>query len=218
MTIKTILSKFGKPKFRSTRAVVPAPGHILDIGVANNSYLECKTVFPTSIYHGLDYQEINFTMVGGDRFILCDLESDGALGGMQAVYDLIIVNHVLEHLTQGHKVFTELLGLLRPGGVLYAEFPSIRTAYKRKVGNSYHFHDDPSHRSFYKLEDLANAAILSGCSLISCGPVSSPPFKSLVSLPRALYNFFMGRGFVRFLPKEMLKIDHIMVQKNKTVL
>lgn len=217
MKIKTILSKYGKPKFTSTRAVIPSPSLILDIGVANNSYLECKSVFPSSIYHGLDYHVHNFSMMEGDRFILCDLESDGVLKEIEAEYDLIIVNHVLEHLTNGQKVFTDLLSLLRPGGVLYAEFPSIRTAFKRKSGKSYHFHDDPSHKSFYRLEDLANAAITSGCNLISCGPVDCPPFKFMVSLPRAIYNFIIGNGFLRFLPKEMLKIDHIMVQKNNTV-
>lgn len=213
MKIKTLLAKLGKPKFRSTLAVMPNPRCILDLGVANNSYLECKSVFPRSIYHGLDYLGIDFTMSAEDSFILCNLESDGALDGMQAVYDLIIVNHVLEHLSQGKKTFSKLCSLLMPHGVLYAEFPSIRTAYKRKIGNSYHFHEDPTHKRFYQLEDLANIAIEAGCQVISCGPVSPPPLKFITAFPRAILNFITGRGFVRFLPQENLKIDHIMVQK-----
>jgi len=183
LRIKTILAKQGKPKFRTTRVVMPRPRYILDIGVMNNSYAECKNVFPTSVYHGLDYQQIDFTMVQGDQFFLCDLETDGALDSMQPVYDLIIVNHVLEHLMHGIKVFSKLCGLLQPGGILYVEFPSIRTAYKRKIGHSYHFHEDPTHKAFYRLEDLANAAIKKGCNVVSCGPVSPPPIKVFNCLP-----------------------------------
>jgi len=210
---KTLLAKFGKPKFRATLALMSRPKCILDVGIANNSYLECKTVFPTSVYHGLDYQEIDFAMMKGDCFFLCDLESNGGLDGIQAVYDLIIVNHVLEHLTHGRKVFSKLCDLLQPDGILYAEFPSIRTAYKRKIGRSYHFHEDQTHKAFYRLEDLANIAIEAGCNVVSCGPVPPPPLKYLIAFPRALYNFVTGHGFIRFLPQEIRKMDYIMVIK-----
>jgi predicted SAM-dependent methyltransferase len=129
-------------------------------------------------------------------------------------YDLIIVNHVLEHLTNGHKVFIRLCELLHTGGVLYAEFPSIRTAYERQTGKTYHFHEDPTHKAFYHLEDLANSAMSVGCKIVSCGPVSPPPLKYMVALPRAIYNSIIGKGFKRFLPNEIRKIDHIMVIKN----
>ena len=211
--IKTSYAKYGKPKFRATFAVMPRPRFILDVGIANNSYAECKTVFPTSVYHGIDHQQIDFKLNNGDIFMLCDLESNGALDGIPAVYDLIIVNHVLEHLTNGGKVFSKLLSLLMPGGVLYAEFPSIRTAYKRKIGHSYHFHEDPTHKTFYLLEDLANSAIAAGCNIISCGPVTPPPLKYLIAFPRAFYNLLTGHGFIRFLPKEIRKMDHIMIIK-----
>lgn len=213
MRIKTLLAKLGKPKFRATCAVMPRPKLILDIGVANNSYAECKTVFPASVYHGLDYQQIDFAMMKGDCFFLCDLESDGALDCMQAVYDLIIVNHVLEHLTHGRRVFEKLCGLLQCGGVLYAEFPSIRTAYKRKSGRSYHFHEDPTHKAFYQLEDLANIAIVTGCKIVSCGPCPPPPLKWIIAFPRAVWNAITGHGFVRFLPHVIRKMDYIMIIK-----
>jgi len=212
MQIKTFLAKYGKPKFRATSAVMPSPTCILDIGIANNSYKECKTAFPTAVYHGLDYKKIDFAMSEGDSFFLCDLESDEALDGMQAMYDLIIVNHVLEHLTQGEKVFSKLCGLLQPGGILYAEFPSIHTAYKRQKGRLYHFHEDPTHKAFYQLEDLANTAIAAGCKVVSCGPISTP-LKDALAFPRALYAWVRRRGFVRFLPHSIRKIDHIMVIK-----
>lgn len=148
--------------------------------------------------------------------MLRDLESDIALDGIPAIYDLIIVNHVLEHLTNGGKVFLKLLSLLQPNGILYAEFPSIRTAYKRKIGHSYHFHEDPTHKAFYRLEDLANTAIAEGCNVVSCGPVSPPLLKYIISFLRATYyliSFHSWTSFVRYLPGEIRKIDHIMIIK-----
>jgi hypothetical protein len=102
--------------------------------------------------------------------------------------------------------------LLAPGGVLYAEFPSLRTAYRRKTAASYHFHDDPTHRRFYRLEDLANLAMDSGCKVLSCGPASTP-LKDLTALPRALLGRVTGAGFGPFMLHALRKIDHIMVQR-----
>ncbi len=210
---KRIFAKHGKPKFRSTYAENPRPVHILDIGVANASYAECKHVYPTSIYHGLDISDIDFELDVGDIFVRKNLEDDCALDSFLPIYDLIIINHVMEHINNGALVFKKLAALLRLGGVLYAEFPSIRTSYRKQIGSSYHFHEDPTHKTFYVLEDLANIAMKSGCQIVSCGPVSDPPLKILISGPRALFNMFRGRGFFRFLPWDTRKIDHILIKK-----
>ena len=211
--IKRYLSKYGKPKFRTTFLENPSPKFILDIGIANDSYEECKSVYPDSIYHCIDKHDIDFQMKVGDRFILCDLQDPVSLESLNPVYDLVIVNHVMEHLTNGEEVFKKLCNLLQTGGVLYAEFPSIRTAFKKKNGPNYHFHDDLTHISFYVLENLANIALKSGCHIISCGPSTSPPLKYMISIPRGLLNFILGKGFVRFLPSGVKKIDHIFVKK-----
>jgi trans-aconitate methyltransferase len=192
--------------------MVSAPRRILDVGIANDSYLECKAVFPGSVYHGLDYQKPDFRMADGDAFFLCDLEEPRRLDMLTGPYDIIIVNHVLEHLRNGEEVFTRLCLLLAPGGVLFAEFPSLRTAYKRKTTASYHFHDDPTHRRFYVLEHLANSALDTGCKVISCGPASTP-LKDLLAVPRALLGYVRGAGFGPFLLHTLRKIDHIMVQR-----
>ena len=189
-------------------AVLPEPLHILDIGIANDSYLECKAVFPRSVYHGLDYQAPGFAMAAGDQFFLCNLEEPHCLDALIPIYDLIIANHVLEHLRAGEDVFCRLCALLTPG----AEFPSLRTAYRRKTASSYHFHDDPTHKRFYRLEDLANLAIDADCKVLSCGPASTP-LKDLTALPRALVGGFSGVGFGPFMLHALRKIDHIMVQR-----
>jgi trans-aconitate methyltransferase len=201
-----------KPKFQRVMPLKCSPSIILDIGIANQSYRECKSVFPRAVYHGLDHIDTGIEFEEGDRFLLRDLEKIDALIDMPANYDLILVNHVLEHLTNGQEVFVKLCSLLSPGGVLYAEFPSLRTAYAAKRSGSYHFHDDPTHRTFYHLEDLANLAITGGCRVVSCGPVSTP-LKNLLSVPRAVIGWARGQGYGPYLLHLQRKIDHILVRR-----
>lgn len=211
--VKRILSKYSKPKFNETYKIKSSPKNILDIGVENDSYWECKKVFPYSKYTGVDFRDINFEMNNGDDFILANLENNNSLNAISSTYDLVIINHVLEHLSNGEHVFESLLRLLNPNGILYAEFPSIRSAYRKKMGNSYHFHEDSTHKKLYVLEELANIAMRNGCKIISCGPVGTPFVKSILSLPRALINLIKGNGFIRYLPSASKLNDHIFIRK-----
>ena len=110
-----------KPKFLKLAAMTPAPRLILDIGIANDSYRECKAVFPAATYHGLDLIDAGIALDAGDRFIQRNLEDEHALDGLEPVYDAIIVNHVLEHLDRGADVFARLCRMLAPNGLLYVE-------------------------------------------------------------------------------------------------
>lgn len=208
-----MLVKHIKPKFFYPFKIKPSPSFILDIGVANNSYREFKNIYPNAVYHGIDYVKSDVEFEKGDKFILQDLESENALKDMSPMYDMIVINHVLEHLNSGKEVFARLCGLLLPGGVLYAEFPSIRTAQKRKTKNSYHFHDDDTHKSFYVVEELANLAILSGCTIISCGPISTP-LKNSLSPIRAFLAWITGAPYGPFLLHSQKKIDHLFVVRS----
>ena len=77
MNLKRSLARLGKPKFRATTVVMPRPRRILDIGIANDSYQDCKAVFVGASYDGLDYQDAGISMQPGDRFVLCNLEQVG---------------------------------------------------------------------------------------------------------------------------------------------
>lgn len=209
-----LVVRYLKPKFRFVAAVNPAPRHVLDIGIANDSYRECKAVFPAAQYHGLDHVDPGIAFDAGDRFWLCDLEQPGALAGLPPVYDVVIANHVLEHLERGQEVFAGLCRLLAPRGLLYVEVPSLRTAYKAKTRWNYHFNDDPTHRTFYRIEDLSNLAMRSGCRVLSCGPVSTG-LKDLLSVPRAAVGLLRGHGWGSYLLHLQRKVDHVLVQRGE---
>jgi SAM-dependent methyltransferase len=213
MSYQVRLAALLKPKFAEVLRAGLKPKKILDIGVANNSYQECKGVFPLAAYDGIDYIDRSLVMRDGDRFFQVNLEESDSLVSFKTGYDLIIVNHVLEHLQRGSDVYAELCRLLAPGGLMYVEFPSIRTAYRAKRPGSYHFHDDPSHIKFYVLEHLANLAISNGCQIVSCGPASTW-MKDLVSLPRAVIGLFLRGSWGPYLIHFQRKIDHILIRRS----
>jgi SAM-dependent methyltransferase len=212
MNIKYELIKCIKPKFFYPFKIKPSPGFILDIGVANNSYKEFKNIYPDAVYHGIDCVESDIVFEKEDQFFLENLESSDALKNLSPIYDMIVINHVLEHLSNGKEVFSKLCSLLAPGGVLYAEFPSIRSAQAKKTPWRYHFHDDPTHQSFYVIQDLANIAIEMGCKLITCGPISTL-LKNCLAYPRALLGLLNGKCFGSYLIHSKGYIDHIFIRK-----
>ena len=208
MLVGKIIRLF-KPKFYITYSKKSQPMSILDIGVANNSYRECKLVFPEAEYTGLDKFPLKNELDDGDSFVLCDLEVDDLLSKINhETFDLIIVNHVLEHLYNGEDIFKTLCSQLSVGGCVYCEFPSIRTAMSKKTRYTYHFHDDLTHKRFYTLETLANLSMSLGCQVISCGAASTP-MKDIFSIPRALVDMVRGKGYGSALLFLERKIDYI---------
>lgn len=85
-------------------------------------------------------------------------------------FDFIVASHVIEHVQNPMLLFEELMRICKPGGYVYIEAPSDKSAsvksdpdYKKK--NFYSFWDDPTHirpwtpAAFYRL------ALSYGCEL-----------------------------------------------------
>lgn len=206
-------SVYIKPKFYKFRRQRRESLAILDIGLDNNSYEEAKWVFPHATYTGVDIKSPSQAVNEPDRFLRLDLEKDfslDVLGG--ECFDLIVINHVLEHLANGERVFAALAGRVKPGGFMYAEFPGLRTAAHPKSPWRYHFHDDPTHKRFYVLEDLANLALQHGLRVSSCGPVSTP-WKDLLTPFRALTSAIKRKNVGPELIFLQRKVIHICVTR-----
>ena len=71
------------------------------------------------------FSSYELSIYGGDNSI--DLE---AIDRASATYDVIICNHVLEHIPDDRKAFTELIRVLSPSGFLEVTVPN---PYFRKI-------------------------------------------------------------------------------------
>ena len=184
-----------KSKFYNVARFAPDARCVLDVGVANRSAFEMKQVLPRCEYHGLD-REVAFDPAERalmDHFYAMDLEVDPLRSVERGRYDLIVVNHVLEHVVNGLEVVGQAVACLRPGGVLYLEVPNVRSLGRAPSRFSYHFHDDPTHKRLYTPEDLCNTVLAAGGKVIACGAADTP-LKSLLAVPRALLGLLRGQS------------------------
>ena len=184
-----------KSKFYNLRRFAGSPARVLDVGVANRSAFEMKQVLPHCEYHGVD-REAAFNASERalmDDFFIIDLEADPLRSVARSSYDLVVINHVLEHVGNGLEVVGQAMACLRPGGVLYLEVPNVLSLGHPASRWSYHFHDDPTHKRFYTPEALCNAVMDAGGKVMACGAAGTP-LKTLASLPRALWGVLRGQA------------------------
>ena len=137
-------------KFQYVRRRISSPAiRILDIGCGNNSPSVTKHWFPGCHYTGADIQRYN---LGGaddaakDAFYLLGADGSGYSAIPGASYDLVILNHVLEHMTEPAPILAALCAKLKPGGYIWIAFPSLRSlGLPSSEDETLQFCDDPTH-------------------------------------------------------------------------
>ncbi len=67
----------------------------------------------------------------------------GSLGDIEGQYDLIILNHVIEHFTDFYGNMDTLIGHLNPGGHLYIGVPNIDNYGRGQLQNAHIFYFSP---------------------------------------------------------------------------
>ena len=132
---------------------LPGQGALLDFGCGHGFFLrDFHTVLPDWELFGYDITTDKLDelhAIEGVRRIFTD--------GIDAVdqrFDLITLNHVLEHLVEPVAILRALRGLLRPGGRLIVRVPSFLELHSEFVIGD--------HVSLFTTHTLATAAGLAG--------------------------------------------------------
>ena len=141
---------------------------ILDIGLDNESISRAKLVYSNiQAYHGLDIRDLSEDEKKViNEFYLLDLDSDNLQSLHDDFYDLILMNHVIEHLNRGLDAILALSYKVRRGGYFFIEFPNVNSLSKSIYCN-YHFHCDPTHKRIYNISEIANILISNDFEIIS---------------------------------------------------
>jgi len=188
------------PRLRpGRRAFGAAAIRILDIGCGNHSPTITKGWFPTSEYHGADIQVFNLDERDHrnmDRFIL--LTPDG--GGYDAIaddhYDFVICNHVMEHIAGQEAALKNICAKLKPGGLIWVAFPSLRSLELPSAEGTLNFCDDDTHVRLCDVKDVSNWLLANGVKVLKGGRSRDAVRFALgaVLLPFALLSrLFTGR-------------------------
>ncbi len=129
-----------------------AGARLLDVGAGNGAYLlsvrsagwEIVGVEPdpaaaaVARRAGLDVREGNIH----------------SLQGAEGSFDVITMNHVIEHVHEPRTVLSEAFRLLRPGGILYLETPNIESRGYRRFGRHWRGLEPPRHLVLFTWNSL----------------------------------------------------------------
>lgn len=192
---------------------------MLDIGCGNNSASKTKLWFPKCIYHGLDkvkdYNNLDSNFKLMEKFYEVDLTTSQLDEIPNEFFDVIMMTHVIEHLSNGDEVLINLLSKLKEGGYFYIEYPSFKSTNFPSMKGTLNFFDDPTHCRIYSRFELYNLFLKNKCKIIKGGvrrdmvSIFLTPMRAIQSLINAKYIkgsvFWDLLGFAEF----------IIVQKNQ---
>lgn len=122
---------------------------VLDVGCGEGGLLKAIKLFRDDIkLIGIDKDEQ--TLPDGIQFFNINILKEKIPFDNESV-DYAFMTHVLEHLQDPAVILAELKRVLKHGGKIYIEAPSLRSCYlpsisfKLKDGMPINFYDDPSH-------------------------------------------------------------------------
>lgn len=127
--------------FKRIEKIIP-PGRILDIGCAIGTAL---IVARERGWEGtgieLSYSSVEIAKRRGIKIISTPIE-DAPLD--DEYFDLITMNHVLEHIVVVEPFFQKIIRIMRPKGLLYISVPNVKAwqFYLKRRNYAWTFHND----------------------------------------------------------------------------
>ncbi len=171
---------------------------LLDIGAGNHSAQYIKRFFPNCDYYGVDLSrdynndETDFALMKGFyEMDLTRLEFGKIPDGH---FDAILMAHVIEHLHNGDRVIEGLIPKLRKGGVLYIEYPGLKSTRLPGMRESLNFFDDGSHVRLYTIPELINTLLRSGVRTTGIGTRRN--WGTIVLMPILIPYRLLSRGYL----------------------
>jgi SAM-dependent methyltransferase len=114
-------------------------------------------------------------------FQICNLDTD-PLKFEEGFFDAILISHVLEHLNHPDELLNKLHKILKVGGKVYVEMPSIQTleypknyelsAINIKVAIS-NFFDDATHKKTFSSDQLKGLIMRAGFESLESGVIEN---------------------------------------------
>ena len=210
-------------KFRFVRGkLTMAAPRILDIGCGNGSPSLTKKWFAGCHYAGADIQRYklsNADVAAMDEFYQLGADGSGYDAIPQASYDLVILNHVIEHMREPGPIVARLCGKLKPGGYMWIAFPSQRSlTLPHSVDETLNFYDDPTHVYLPKVAEIAEILLANGVTVLDAGRSREGFWTTIADgfkfckrrLNKLMTGNFSGRGMWYLMGFE----DHVFGQRS----
>lgn len=129
---------------------------VLDFGCGNARLLHRLRDRGLRDLVGFDFDPKARAAARGDGFEIVDTLD--ALRPPARPFDVIVLNHVVEHLDDPVATLTGLLGLLRPEGLLYLRTPNVSSALARLFGDDWRGWETPRHLHLFDVRSARRLA------------------------------------------------------------
>ena len=145
---------------------------ILDVGCGNGSISRIARWFPNAEIDGvtLHREELTAHELSRSRNLhFVNLEIVKLSDIFFEKYDLIIMSHFVEHVTNSQKSIEQAISLLEIGGMIYLETPSEHSDKLPSMRGTLNFFDDPTHVRKWKQHELATLFQDHGAQILDSG-------------------------------------------------
>jgi SAM-dependent methyltransferase len=155
------------------RRFLARPLRILDAGCGATDATIAKRIVPECRFEGVNLVELpaeSKERAAFDAYHVLDLDDVAAAGSLpDESFDYVVSSHTLEHLRDGLAVARALSAKVRPGGLLYFEWPSPHSERFPLRGFGLNFFDDPTHRQTYSIEEMVSVVTGAGFDVLYAG-------------------------------------------------
>jgi 2-polyprenyl-3-methyl-5-hydroxy-6-metoxy-1,4-benzoquinol methylase len=146
--------------------------NFLDVGCGNHSCRITKKWFPQWNYYGIDREDYSTDAqdkANMTHYYTLDLSKDSLDIIPENFFDVVVMAHVVEHLSNGLDVIQQLTGKIKKGGKIYIESPSERSLALPSMYGTLNFCDDITHIRFYSVIELVNLLLANNFRIIRAG-------------------------------------------------
>lgn len=141
---------------------------VLDVGCGDKSPEVTLSYYPSVEYSGIDNRKVN-TGVKTKKFFLCDVEGNDLKEIPNNEYNVLLLSHIIEHVSDGERLLSVLAHKLKKGGIIYVETPTERSLRFPSWYGTLNFFDDPTHKKIYAVKAIESILRSSGFSIIGSG-------------------------------------------------
>jgi ubiquinone/menaquinone biosynthesis C-methylase UbiE len=147
--------------------------NFLDVGAGSHSASLTKKWFPNCNYYGVDrvkdYENDPKDLALMTKFYQLDVTELKFAIIPDSFFDVLIMSHIIEHLNNGDEVIKMLLTKLKTNGLIYIEFPSIKSTKLPSKKGTLNFYDDDTHIRLYKVDEISQILKENSFKIISAG-------------------------------------------------
>lgn len=111
-----------KKRFSLIQKLLPKKGNVLDIGAANGVFLDIFSEIGFETY-GVEPSKSAVESIEKGHTVFRDSIEKANL--KKSFFDVIVMNHTLEHVSNPREVLEKIYVLLKPGGILLIDVPNF---------------------------------------------------------------------------------------------